>query len=92
MTSGGRAGRLNKRNTGVVRGVKIGTCSPVVIWVHQNDLPLEEGKHFRYIDREPTSHGFYPEYGLVYEVRGRGSIPVYFVTEGMQSKVEALDA
>lgn len=80
--------RLTTDNTELVRRAKIGTITPKTIWVHEDDMPLEVDKHFRYLTSEPTEFGFYPEYGKVYEIRDT----TYFVNvDGMPWEVEALD-
>lgn len=84
--------RLTDENTELVRGAKIGTHASTVILVHEDDLPLEEGKTIRYLDRkETTEHGFYPEYGTVEEIRDRGGISTFFIgVDGQPWDVEAL--
>lgn len=84
--------RLTNDNTELVRGAKIGTHASTAILVHEDDLPLEEGKTIRYLDKmESTPHGFYPEYGTVREIRERGGISTYFIDlDGQPWEVEAL--
>lgn len=83
--------RLHKDNTESVRRAKIGTHTPTVIWVHEDDVPLEEGKHFRYLERKPTYHGFYPDYGVVEETRENDLEVIYFVTDGSPTEVDELE-
>ena len=86
---------LRHDNTKQVRGVKVGTTARETILVHEDDTPLEEGKHIRYIAR-PEIHdghpGFEPEYGVIEEVRTAFDINTYFLSlDGSPWKVEAFD-
>lgn len=85
--------RLNTENTVEVHNAKIGTYTPKLIWVHEDDMPLEEGNHFRYIENEPTETGFYPEYGKIYHINEMlGDIQIYFVSvDGSPTKVQELE-
>lgn len=84
--------RLTNDNTELVRGAKIGTRASTAILVHEDDMPLEEGKTVRYLERiESTDHGFYPEYGTVREIRSRNGTTTYFIdVDGHPWEVEAL--
>lgn len=87
--------RLTIDNTKSV-SAKVGTRASRQIYVHNNDLPLSEGDHFRYLGgfstQKPTDHGFYPEYGLVKEIRDAGVSKIYFVNrDGSASEIEDLN-
>jgi len=86
--------RLTTHNTKSIRA-KVGTHPSQKIFVHENDLPLSEGDHFRYLNglhtQEPTDHGFYPEYGKVTEIKSDGVTKTYFVSlDGSGSNVKSL--
>lgn len=83
--------RLHTDNTELVRRAKIGTYTPCIIWVHEDDIPLEKDKHFRYLETEPTDHGFYPDYGVVDEIRENNWETIYFVSGGSPTEVEELE-
>lgn len=87
--------RLTTENTVEVHA-KVGTRASRIIYVHTEDLPLEKGKHIRYLNgfhtQEPTEHGFYPEYGVIDDVRSIQGKEFYLVSlDGSPRKVEALD-
>lgn len=65
---------------------KIGTTTPKVVWVHEDDFPLESGKHVRYTERdlEEDVHDDYhaeADIGYIKEIRD-GVEKVCFIRPG----------
>ena len=64
---------------------KIGTYTPKLIWVHENDTPLEEGDRFRFVKTNPADKhdewGSDQKAGIVDEVRNERIESIYFITE-----------
>ena len=86
--------RLDTDNTTEV-AAKVGTRASRRIYVHDDDLPLSKGDHFRYLNgfrtQEPTDHGFMPEYGKIREIRDDGIQKFYMIDRcGSGSEVPAL--
>ena len=86
--------RLTTGNTVEVTG-KVGTHGTRVLYVHEDDMPLCEGDHFRYLNgfntQEPTEHGFYPEYGVVVSVESVLGEEYYHVSvDGWGGDVEGI--
>jgi hypothetical protein len=86
--------RLTTDNT-VEVSAKVGTRASRRIWIHEDDYPIEEGDHFRYLNgfrtQEPTDHGFRPEYGKVKEIRDSAGVEFYLISRnGRPQDVEAL--
>ena len=87
--------RLTTENTEVITG-KVGTHATRRLYVHEDDFPLHEGTHFRYLGgfhtQEPTEHGFYPEYGKITEIHENGAVKYYHVSvDGSPRNVEAVN-
>lgn len=94
MTTHRYGERLTTENT-VELSAKVGTRASRRIYVHEDDMPLSEGDHFRYLNgfrtQEPTEHGFWPELGIVKEIRDRLGVDFYLVSrDGRISEVEAV--
>lgn len=86
--------RLTTKNT-VELSAKVGTRASRTIYVHEDDMPLSEGDHFRYLNgfktQEPTPYGFWPELGIVKDIRDRLGVDFYIVSrDGRPSEVDAI--
>lgn len=69
---------------------KLGTHSKG-IWVHEEDMPLEEGKHIRYIESRAGKEFVGPKKPNVGYVRERRGRFPHISVDGTLSEVEAYD-
>jgi hypothetical protein len=64
---------------------KIGTYTPKQIWIHKDDIPVEEGDRFRFVKTNPEEKhedwGSERTAGVVDEIRQKGPRKLIFVTE-----------
>ncbi|WP_135666638.1 hypothetical protein [Halorhabdus rudnickae] len=64
---------------------KIGTHTPTSIWIHEDDLPFDEGDAIRFVTTDPAER--HPEWGSeqtagrINEIRSRLGSQLLFITE-----------
>ncbi|ERJ07475.1 hypothetical protein HLRTI_000518 [Halorhabdus tiamatea SARL4B] len=64
---------------------KIGTYTPTSIWIHKDDLPVNEGDAIRFVTTDPAEK--HPEWGSeqtagrINEIRSRMDSQLLFITE-----------